>query len=80
LQLAQKAKQEWHVPYFSFSALCPGGHCRVWAGKDVPLQWDDTHLLSDGSAIVVQAMRNEGLLRAESPYAVALPDSAHIPQ
>ena len=80
MQLAKNANQDWHIPYFSYSVLCPGGHCRVWAGKDVPLQWDDTHLLSDGSAIVVQAMRNEGLLRAESPYAVALPDSAHIPQ
>jgi hypothetical protein len=75
-QMAKKAQQDWHVPYFSFSVLCPAGHCMVWAAKDVPMQWDDTHLLSDGSVIVVQTMRNQGLLRATSPYAVALPGPA----
>jgi peptidoglycan/LPS O-acetylase OafA/YrhL len=78
-QMANKAEQEWHVPYFSFKALCPGGHCMVWSSKDIPLQWDDTHLLSGGSLIVVQAMRNEGVLRAKSPYAVALAGQANGP-
>jgi peptidoglycan/LPS O-acetylase OafA/YrhL len=71
-QMANLAGQEWHVPYFSFKVLCPGGPCMVWSSKDVPLQWDDTHLTGGGSVIAVQAMRNEGVLRPTSPYAVEL--------
>jgi len=64
-QMAEKARQEWHVRYFSYSVLCPNGHCQVWSSKDVPLQWDDTHLTQDGSVVVAQAMRKEGVLSAK---------------
>ena len=65
-QMSEAAKQDWHIPYFSFSALCPNQHCRVWSSRDVPLQWDETHLLDGGSVIAAQALREEGLLSSAS--------------
>ena len=67
MEIAKKAELDWHEPYFSFGVLCPGGRCRVWSSNDLPLQWDETHLLDGGSVVTVQAMRNEGILNASSP-------------
>jgi len=61
-EMALRAQQQWHVAYFSFGVFCPGGHCREWSGRDVPLQWDETHLTDDGSVIVAQAMRASGIM------------------
>ena len=61
--MAAKAQQQWHVPYFSFRVFCPDGHCREWSRKDVPLQWDETHLTDDGSILVAQAMRASGAIQ-----------------
>jgi peptidoglycan/LPS O-acetylase OafA/YrhL len=72
-QMSQMAEQNWHVPYFSFSALCPLGACIVWSSDGIPLQWDETHLLEGGSVIAARAMRDEGVLRTERPYAIARP-------
>lgn len=68
VEMAKKATQEWHVPYFSYSVFCPNGHCRVWSSKGVPLQWDETHLVQGGSVVVAQAMRQEGVLKVIDPH------------
>ena len=60
-QMAKLARDEWHVPYFSYSVFCPNGQCLEWAGKNVPLQWDQAHLLEDGSVVAARVMRESGL-------------------
>lgn len=34
-------------------AICPGGTCRVWAGQHIPLQFDEGHLTTQASHLIV---------------------------
>lgn len=33
--------------------ICPGGTCRVWAGQHIPLQFDEGHLTTQASHLIV---------------------------
>ncbi len=45
------------VSYVSpIAALCPAGQCQVYAGKDVPLQFDYGHLTAEGSRLLAPAI------------------------
>ncbi len=36
--------------------LCPQRRCIVYAGKDIPLQFDTSHLTTEGSILVAQKL------------------------
>jgi len=62
-KMAALAREDWGVPYFSYErAFCSGRDCRVWTEKDVPLQFDDSHLLDGGSILTAQSIRGTGLI------------------
>ncbi len=50
-QMSQMAKDTWHVPYVSpLRVICPDNGCIEYAAKDVPLEFDQSHLTLQGSA------------------------------
>jgi hypothetical protein len=47
------AKDVWHVQYVSsMQLLCPNGQCIQYAGDNVPLQFDGSHLTLQGSELL----------------------------
>jgi peptidoglycan/LPS O-acetylase OafA/YrhL len=62
-KLDQLAHNEWNVPYLSYNRLlCNGDSCPLWAGPNVPLQRDDTHLTEDGARLVLSLAKSQNIL------------------
>ena len=58
LRLAAMARDQWHVPYISyFDTLCRP-KCLAFAAPGVPLLFDQHHLTSAGSALMVERLRD----------------------
>ncbi|MFT4113859.1 acyltransferase family protein [Silvibacterium sp.] len=54
---------QWHARYLSyFDTLCPQGPCPLYAGNQVPFQYDLSHLTSEGSSYAVRQFVARGLL------------------
>ena len=64
--MEDRASHEWKVEYFSYlQTFCPSSHCMEWSAPDVPLQWDQSHLLDGGSLLVGEAIRKQNLIPAK---------------
>jgi len=65
-KMANLASTVWHISYVSyFKLLCDVNDCEVYAGKDIPLQFDYGHLTSEGSVIVAQRIKASGVIYSE---------------
>lgn len=55
------------VTYISvFDLLCPDRKCRVFAGPDIPLQFDTSHLTTEGSILVAKLVGEKGLFLTQN--------------
>ncbi|WP_446743700.1 acyltransferase family protein [Silvibacterium acidisoli] len=61
-RMKELARSTWKVPYVSyFDLLCADGPCISLVDGGVPLQFDQSHLTSEGSEYVAQKVRALGL-------------------
>lgn len=52
------ARTQWKVRYISFfKLLCKPNSCVEYAGRDVPLQFDGSHLTKEGSVLVAEKLK-----------------------
>jgi peptidoglycan/LPS O-acetylase OafA/YrhL len=58
--MSQMARDTWHVPYVSpLKVLCPDGRCVEYAAKDVPVEFDTSHLTLQGSEYLGHGVSTE---------------------
>ena len=57
--LKNLAREEWKVQYISFfETLCGKNSCIEYAGNEVPLLFDGSHLTKDGSVLVARRLED----------------------
>ena len=60
MKMSRIAREEWKVAYVSpFTLLCPQGKCVEYAGPEIPMEFDNSHLTLEGSKYLGNAVRKE---------------------
>jgi len=69
-QLQKLATTTWQVRYISlYDAICQESDCRVYSDPEqkIPLMFDDSHLSSTGSVVIMQLLVYQGKLQPLEP-------------